>query len=178
MTEGNLYTHLLAAASAAGDKAFLSEGGNVVLRWSDLEPRTARLAARLRALGAQPGDRIVVQVEKSPENVVLYLAALRAGLVYVPLNTAYTASELAYFLGNAEPAVTVCRPGDEAEVRGLLQSGVLETLGEDGSGSLFDDLPEAGLPTVPRAPSDLAAILYTSGTTVRSKGAMLSHANR
>jgi malonyl-CoA/methylmalonyl-CoA synthetase len=177
MTEGNLYTHLLAAASAVGDKAFLSEGGNVVLRWSDLEPRTARLAARLRALGAQPGDRIVVQVEKSPENVVLYLAALRAGLVYVPLNTAYTASELAYFLGNAEPAVTVCRPGDEAEVRGLLQSGVLETLGEDGSGSLFDDLPEAGLPTVPRAPSDLAAILYTSGTTGRSKGAMLSHAN-
>ena len=177
MTEGNLYTHLLAAASAAGDKAFLSEGGNVVLRWSDLEPRTARLAARLRALGAQPGDRIVVQVEKSPENVVLYLAALRAGLVYVPLNTAYTASELAYFLGNAEPAVTVCRPGDEAEVRGLLQSGVLETLGEDGSGSLFDDLPEAGLPTVPRAPSDLAAILYTSGTTGLSKGAMLSHAN-
>ncbi len=177
MTDGNLYTHLLAATTAAGAKAFLSEGGNVVLRWSDLEPRTARLAARLRALGAGPGDRIVVQVEKSPENVLLYLAALRAGLVYVPLNTAYTASELAYFLGNAEPAVTVCRPADEAEVRGLLQSGVLVTLGEDGTGSLLVDLPEAGLLTVPRAPTDLAAILYTSGTTGRSKGAMLSHAN-
>lgn len=177
MTSENLYEQLLAPAGEAGDKPFLSEGGEVVLRWSDLAPRTARLAARLRTLGAQPGDRIVVQVEKSPENVLLYLAALRAGLVYVPLNTAYTASELAYFLENAEPAVTVCRPADEADVRGLLQSGVLVTLGEDGTGSLLVDLPQTGLPIEPRASSDLAAILYTSGTTGRSKGAMLTHAN-
>ena len=173
----NLFAHLLAPAEALGNKPFLSENGKVVLSWADLDGRTARLAARLRMLGAQPGDRIVVQVEKSPENVLLYLSALRAGLVYVPLNTAYTSSELAYFLGNAEPAVVVCRPSDEADVRGLMGSGILVTLGEDGTGSLLDDIPESGIPVEPRAASDLAAILYTSGTTGRSKGAMLTHAN-
>jgi len=176
-TNANLYTHLLAPSASAGDKPFLTEGGKVLLRWSDINVRAGRLAARLRALGARPGDRIVVQAEKSPENVLLYLSALRAGLVYVPLNTAYTSSELAYFLGNAEPAVVVCRPADEADVRGLMTSGTLVTLGEDGTGTLLDEIPEEGLPVELRAASDLAAILYTSGTTGRSKGAMLTHAN-
>jgi malonyl-CoA/methylmalonyl-CoA synthetase len=173
----NLMAHFLAVAERAGPKPFLIEGGLTAISWADLDARTARLAARLRALGAQVGDRIVVQVEKSPENVLLYLAALRAGLVYVPLNTAYTAAELAYFLGNAEPAIVVCRPQDEAAVAALSPSGKLVTLGERGEGTLLDAMPEAVLPVVPRAPGDLAAILYTSGTTGRSKGAMLSHAN-
>lgn len=176
-TNGNIFAHFLAAAERAGPKPFLIEGGATALSYSDLDRRTGQLAARLRALGGQAGDRIVVQVEKSPENVLLYLAALRAGLVYVPLNTAYTSAELAYFLGNAEPSVAVCRPADEAAVGALLASGKLVTLGADGTGSLLDDLPEAGLPVESRVPSDLAAILYTSGTTGRSKGAMLTHAN-
>ncbi len=173
----NIFAHFLAAAQRAGPKPFLIEGGVTALSYADLDRRTGQLAARLRALGGQVGDRIVVQVEKSPENVLLYLAALRAGLVYVPLNTAYTSAELAYFLGNAEPSVVVCRPADEAAVGGLLESGKLVTLGTDGTGSLLDDLPESELAAEQRAPSDLAAILYTSGTTGRSKGAMLTHAN-
>jgi len=174
---GNILGHFLAAAARQGDKPFLIEGGKTVLTFTDLDARTGQLAARLRALGGNVGERIVVQVEKSSENVLLYLAALRAGMVYVPLNTAYTSGELAYFLENAEPAVVVCRPADEAEVAGLMTSGRLVTLGEDGTGSLLDELPAEGLPVEPRAPSDLAAILYTSGTTGRSKGAMLTHEN-
>ncbi len=173
----NILAHFLASARRAGPKPFLIEGGATALSFADLDRRTGQLAARLRGLGGQVGDRIVVQVEKSPENVLLYLAALRAGMVYVPLNTAYTSAELAYFLENAEPSVVVCRPGDEAGVRGLMQSGRLVTLGTDRTGSLLEDLPDTSLPVEERAPSDLAAILYTSGTTGRSKGAMLTHAN-
>ncbi|MDP9057494.1 MAG: AMP-binding protein, partial [Pseudomonadota bacterium] len=119
----------------------------------------------------------VVQVEKSPENVLLYLAALRAGLVYVPLNTAYTAAELAFFLGDAEPAVVVCRPVDEAAVRAMAGAAAVVTLDANGGGSLMDDLPDEAAPVAMRTSDDLAAILYTSGTTGRSKGAMLSHGN-
>ncbi len=173
----NLFAHIVAVAEQLPEKPFLIEGTDTVLRFGDLDARTGQLAAQLRALGGKPGDRIVVQVEKSAENVLLYLAALRAGMVYVPLNTAYTASELGYFLGNAEPAVVVCRPQDQAEVAGLMTSGKLVTLGSDGTGSLLDNLPVASDPVELRAPSDLAAILYTSGTTGRSKGAMLTHAN-
>lgn len=173
----NIFAHFHAVAVQAGDKPFLVEDGRTILTFADLDERTGRLAARLRSLGANVGDRIVVQVEKSPENVLLYLAAERAGLVYVPLNTAYTSAELAYFLGDAEPAVVVCRPSDEAEVRALMTTGRLATLGTDGTGSLLDDTPEEPLPVVERAATDLAAILYTSGTTGRSKGAMLTHGN-
>jgi malonyl-CoA/methylmalonyl-CoA synthetase len=177
MSQANIFSHFLTAASLAGVKPFLIEGSDTVLSFADLDERTGKLAARLRSLGAQTGDRIVVQIEKSSENVMLYLAALRAGLVYVPLNTAYTSAELAYFLENAEPAVVVCRPADEAEVAGLMRSGKLVTLGDQGEGSLLADMPAEILPIEHREPHDLAAILYTSGTTGRSKGAMLTHAN-
>lgn len=177
MTNANIFAHFLSAAERVPDKAFLVENGETILRFGDLDARTGQLAARLRALGGKAGDRIVVQVEKSPENVLLYLAAERAGLVYVALNTAYTSSELQYFIENAEPSIVVCRSQDEAEVAGLMQSGKLVTLGADGTGSLLDDLPATSIPVEHREPSDLAAILYTSGTTGRSKGAMLTHAN-
>jgi malonyl-CoA/methylmalonyl-CoA synthetase len=173
----NIFAHFLAVAEQAGDKPFLVEDGATVLSFADIDERTGRLAARLAALGGSVGERIVVQVDKSPENVLLYLAAERLGMVYVPLNTAYTSAELAYFLGDAEPAVVVCRPADEAEVRGLLTSGRLVTLGTDGTGSLLDDIPDEVVPVAQRTPEDLAAILYTSGTTGRSKGAMLTHGN-
>jgi malonyl-CoA/methylmalonyl-CoA synthetase len=177
MTDDNLFSHFLAAATAAGDKPFLIEGETALLRFADLSVRAGQIAARYAALGARPGDRVVVQVDKSPENVLAYLGALAAGLVYVPLNTAYTAAELAYFIGDAEPAVVVCRPADEGAVRGLAGSAQVVTLGADGEGSLFAQLPETPAPLMPRAATDLAAILYTSGTTGRSKGAMLSHGN-
>ncbi|MCW1428210.1 AMP-binding protein [Novosphingobium sp. JCM 18896] len=173
----NIFAHFLAVAEQAGDKPFLVENGATVLTFADLDARTGRLAARLQALGGKTGERIVVQVDKSPENVLLYLAAERLGMVYVPLNTAYTAGELAYFLGDAEPAVVVCRPADEAAVRDLMTTGTLVTLGTDGQGSLLDDLPDTVAPVAARTATDLAAILYTSGTTGRSKGAMLTHAN-
>lgn len=177
MTDGNIFAQFLAVAAGAGDKPFLVEGDRTVLTFDELDLRTGRLAARLRALGGHPGDRIVVQTDKSPDNVLLYLASLRAGLVYVPLNTAYTSSELAYFLADADPAIVVCRPSDEQAVRQLMPPGALTTLGTEGDGSLLEDVPEEGIPVEPRSPSDFAAILYTSGTTGRSKGAMLTHHN-
>jgi malonyl-CoA/methylmalonyl-CoA synthetase len=176
-SNANIVLHFLTAAAVQGDKPFLIECDGTALAFADLDQRTGQLAARLRMLGANPGDRVVAQVEKSPDNVLLYLATLRAGLVYVPLNTAYTSAELAYFLDNADPTIVVCRPGDEEEVQRLLPGGVLVTLGERGEGSLLDDVPSDVYPVEPRRAEDLAAILYTSGTTGQSKGAMLTHAN-
>ncbi|MES2491929.1 MAG: AMP-binding protein [Pseudomonadota bacterium] len=175
---GNILARFLDVAAAAGDKPFLIENGRPLLTFAALERETGRLAARLRALGGRPGERIVVQVEKSPENVLLYLAAQRLGMVYVPLNTAYTAGELEYFLADADPVVVVvCRPADEATVRALAGEATVVTLGEDATGSLLEDVPDVAVPVAQRAPHDLAAILYTSGTTGRSKGAMLTHGN-
>ncbi|MEQ8934320.1 MAG: AMP-binding protein, partial [Amphiplicatus sp.] len=153
-------------------------------RWSygEIEALSARMAGALLAAGANPGDRVCVQVDKSAENVALYLAALRAGLVYVPLNTAYTESEVGYFLSDAEPALFVCRPEKEEALKTVAaKAGVhgVYTLGADGRGSL-SDAQEDALPfnkIEPRAADDLAVILYTSGTTGRSKGAMLTNAN-
>jgi malonyl-CoA/methylmalonyl-CoA synthetase len=177
MTNANLLAHFLAVAAAAGDRPFLVEGMHAVLSYDDLEAATGCYAARLHALGGKVGDRIVVQVEKSPEAVILYLAALRAGMIFVPLNTAYTAAELEYFLGDAEPAVVVCRPADEDKVSGMARGARVITLGDDGTGSLLDGLIGAIAPVAERKADDIAAILYTSGTTGRSKGAMLSHGN-
>lgn len=148
--------------------------------YDQLDRYSARLAHVLLALGCQPGDRVAVQVEKSPAVLALYLACLRAGCVYLPLNTAYKRDELSYFIHDAEPCLVVCRPEDESVVSGLVpSSSVVRTLGENGSGSLLDSLTGQAdsFDTVPRARTDLAAILYTSGTTGRSKGAMLTHHN-
>ena len=147
-----------------------------------LERETARLAHMLVSLDVKPGDRVAVQVKKSPQALSLYLACLRAGAVYLPLNDAYQRHELGYFLGDATPRLFVCQPhmriladklAEEASV-----SHVLE-LDENGEGSLMQlaaEQPES-FATVTRCKEDLAAILYTSGTTGRSKGAMLTHGN-
>jgi malonyl-CoA/methylmalonyl-CoA synthetase len=148
------------------------------LSYGDMLALSARFASVLVASGVVPGDRVAVQVDKSVEAVLLYLGAVRAGAVFLPLNPAYTATELAYFFADAEPRLVVCAPGREAEIAALTAARV-ETLGRAGDGSLMAHLDRTGsdFVDVPRAADDLAAILYTSGTTGRSKGAMLTHEN-
>lgn len=151
------------------------------ISYGDLIARAGQMANVLVARGVKPGDRVAVQVEKSVANIVLYLATVRAGAVYLPLNTAYTLNELDYFIGDAEPSLVVCDPS-KAEGLAPIAAKVkarVETLGPDGKGSLTDAAEKASseFATVTRAGDDLAAILYTSGTTGRSKGAMLTHDN-
>ena len=149
--------------------------------YGDMLALSARLAFALTLRGVQPGDRVAVQVEKSPEALMLYLACVRAGAVYLPLNTAYTLAELDYFIGDAEPRLVVCSPAAEKGLQQIAaqRGAVLETLDDVGGGSLMElartQAPE--FDDVSRGPDDLAAILYTSGTTGRSKGAMLTHDN-
>ena len=152
-------------------------------RWTyaDMLAASARFAGVLAALGVEPGDRVAVQVEKSPQAVLLYLACLRAGAIYLPLNTAYTLAELDYFVSDAEPRLVVVSPAARAGVEAIAapRGARVETLDEAGGGSLADRA--AAMPgdfaDVARGRDDLAAILYTSGTTGRPKGAMLTHDN-
>jgi malonyl-CoA/methylmalonyl-CoA synthetase len=151
------------------------------ISYGDLIARAGQMANVLVARGVKPGDRVAVQVEKSVANIVLYLGTVRAGAVYLPLNTAYTLNELDYFIGDAEPSLVVCDPS-KAEGLASIAAKVkakVETLGPDGKGSLTEaaDKASSEFATVSRTNDDLAAILYTSGTTGRSKGAMLSHDN-
>ncbi|MDE0052646.1 MAG: malonyl-CoA synthase [Gammaproteobacteria bacterium] len=142
--------------------------------YGDLEAQASRAAGALLHLGVKPGDRIVTQTEKTPEALALYLGCLKAGAVYVPLNTAYTAAEMKYFLSDAEPALLVCDPSH------MVATAVpTETLDASGGGSFAQrmDAAEACESTVVRGPEDIAAIVYTSGTTGRPKGAMLTHRN-
>ncbi len=148
--------------------------------WGAAESASARYANLLASLGVQRGDRVAVQADKSPESLFLYLACLRMGAVYLPLNTAYQRGELTYFLGDAEPRVFVCRPQVEADARIIAAASVaVLTLDDEGNGSLAArsaEQPDAyGMAEVQAG--DLAAIIYTSGTTGRSKGAMLTHGN-
>ncbi|ATE63027.1 malonate--CoA ligase [Rhizorhabdus dicambivorans] len=172
----NLYTRLAAGfPSAETPFAHLPDGG--IVTYGDVGRRSAGFAHQLRAAGVGIGDRVAVQAEKSIDMLMLYLGALRAGAVFLPLNTAYTAGELDYFMRDAEPALFVCDPATLAsieplaEVAGVPRFATLESLAAQAAGQPghFDD--------VARDDKDLAAILYTSGTTGRSKGAMLSHDN-
>lgn len=177
----DLFT-LIAARIPDPAKAFLVAGDGSTVTYGDMLAMSARFAGLLVQLGVAPGDRVAVQVDKSAEALILYLACLRAGAVFLPLNTAYTLAEVEYFVGDAEPRLVVCRPQDGEAMTALVQrlgTGICRTLGQKGDGSLMAEA--AGLPAefanVPRGADDLAAILYTSGTTGRSKGAMLSHRN-
>ncbi len=185
MNPGNLFTALRAAFPADLDATAIETADSpqpLRYTWRDLERGTAMLANLIDALELPADSRIAVQVDKSVEALMLYLAVLRAGHVYLPLNGAYQAAEVEYFIGNAEPAVVVCTGANFGWVsRTAFLAGTkhVYTLNDDRSGTLLDRAafqPDTHVPA-PRSASDLAAILYTSGTTGRSKGAMLTHGN-
>ncbi len=176
---GNLYELFQARFPADRARAFIELADGRVYSYGDLEDISGRYARLLTDLGAAGGERVAVQVENSPETIFLYLACLRAGAVILPLNPAYTTAEAGYFLGDAEPRIVVCRPEIEDAVREIAGAAQVLTLDREGGGSLpegaRDLTPMEDCATVDAG--SIAALLYTSGTTGRSKGAMLSHGN-
>ncbi len=182
MTNENLFAALRAAFPSDLDAVAVETDDGLFYSWRDLDQASARIANLLDALALEPGARIAVQVEKSVEAMTLYLATLRAGYVFLPLNTAYRGGEIAYFIGNAEPAVVVCSSVNADWVAPIAQAAGTRhifTLNDDRKGTLLEVAAQCGNEhtVAQKAADDLAAILYTSGTTGRSKGAMLSHAN-
>ena len=186
MSQHNLFSALRAAFPAdlnsTAVEATALDGTELNYTWADLDRASARMANLLVSLNLPEGSRVAVQVEKSVEAMLLYLATLRAGYVFLPLNTAYQSAEIEYFIGNAEPAVVVCTPGNFGWVSKIAftqGTGHVFTLGDDRTGSLLDRAAHHSDVHTPvqKAAGDLAAILYTSGTTGRSKGAMLTHGN-
>ena len=176
----NLFSRLFDSLDDASRLAIETADGQRI-SYGDLIALSGQTANVLVNRGVKPGDRVAAQTEKSVAGLVLYLATVRAGAVYLPLNTAYTLNELDYFITDAEPSLVVCDPA-KAEGIGAIAAKVgakVETLDGDGKGSLTDAAATArlGFSTALRAHDDLAAILYTSGTTGRSKGAMLTHDN-
>ncbi|WP_428408231.1 AMP-binding protein [Hyphococcus sp.] len=182
MANENFFAALQGAYTAQPERPLLTLPGGRRISYGEIDALSAKMAGALLMHDAKPGGRIVVQVEKSPENVALYLGAMRAGLVYVPLNTAYTPEEVSYFLGDAEPKIFVCAPDKEQPLAPVAkEQGVAHvlTMGARGDGTLADAM-KAAAPVkdiASRSRDDLAVILYTSGTTGRSKGAMLTHEN-
>lgn len=189
MGNANFYARIDAIAAARAAAQCWVVPGRGQWTFDDLRRYSGGYAAALRELGVEAGDRVLAQVEKSPEALVLYLACLRVGAVFVPLNTAYTASELRYFVADAEPRVLVSDPARADTLRsiaGELNIGRVTTLDAAGSGELTALAARAAgtasardihASIATRDSDDLAAIIYTSGTTGRSKGAMLSHGN-
>ncbi len=151
------------------------------MTYGEVDRLSAQFAGALKAHGVAPGDRVVVQIDKSPGAAALYLACLQTGAVYVPLNTAYTPSEVAYFLADAAPQVFVCRPAAAESLRAAANNAAAELLamGTSPTEHLWAEASarEPVARVAERASDDLAAIVYTSGTTGRSKGAMLTHRN-
>ena len=186
MTNQNLYCALRACFPANLERTAIEcvagEGAALFYSWRDLDRSSAMVANLLASLELPAEARVLVHTDKSVEGLILYLAVLRAGLVYVPLNNAYQASELTYFIDNAEPSVVVCASRDFGWLSKIaFRAGTAHvyTLDDDRSGSLLQRAahhPEEQVP-VPRVATDVASIIYTSGTTGRSKGAMLSHGN-
>ncbi len=186
MNSSNLFSALRAAfpqdLDATAVFATAPDGAPLNYSWRDLDRASACIANLLASLDLPASSRIAVQVEKSVEAMLLYLAVLRAGHVFLPLNTAYQKAEIEYFIGNAEPAVVVCSPENFGWVSKIaFQAGTKSvfTLGTERDGSLLERAAHCSDVHAPvaRGRDDMAAILYTSGTTGRSKGAMLTHGN-
>ncbi|NBC33473.1 MAG: AMP-binding protein [Alphaproteobacteria bacterium] len=178
----SLYSQIERGFPADRDRPVIERADGRLVTWREMADQTARFARLLAGLGLEPGDRVAVRAEKSPEALMLYLATLRAGLVYLPMNTAYRREEVDFLVGNAEPRAIICDPALEAEAADIGArhgSPYVLSLDAEGGGS-FRDEAEGLSPdfmTVPRNEDALAAIIYTSGTTGRPKGAMLTHRN-
>lgn len=178
----NLYSHFRRQYAANGEKELLATTEGRSWSWAEIDRRSAQMAALLADLGVDRGERVSVQVEKSVESLCLYLACLRGAYVFQPLNMGYKRAELSYFIDNAAPAVVVCDRANEDMVAGIAaKTGVphVLTLGRDGDGSLPDGAASQGdrFGTARCGADDLAALLYSSGTTGRPKGVMLTHQN-
>lgn len=168
-----LYQSLL---SAEAERPLLRGAGGTEARYGDADLAAATYAGRLAKIGVKPGMRVAVKVEKSWEQVCLYLACLRMGAVYLPLNTAYTTDEVGHVVADAEPMALICSPGEEGEYRRAFPGVEVRGMDASGDGSLWEITAEPAS-IAQRAASDMAAILYTSGTTGRPKGAVLSQEN-
>lgn len=173
-TNENLFARFAAAAAAHPERPCLIVEGRTLLTYGAMFSQTGRAARWLQSLGLSKGDRAVVQTHKSPATVILYLACLRAGIVFIPLNTAYQESELAYFIEDAAPSLLVASEGLPGET--VAFTGARAILGADLSHAPWAGIADE-LAVVTMATRDPAAILYTSGTTGRSKGAVLTHGN-
>ncbi|MDO6485027.1 malonate--CoA ligase [Shimia thalassica] len=179
MYEQNYLISRLHAASVGQEtRNFARIPQRASMTFGELFAGAERMAGALVGCGVQPGDRVAVQVDKTIEAIQLYLGTVMAGGVFLPLNTAYTTPEVAYFLGDATPHVVVCDPAKADAIAEVAGDARILTLDAKGRGSLEEAIVgRGGFKPVSRGADDLAAILYTSGTTGRSKGAMLSHKN-
>ncbi|VTU19278.1 Long-chain-fatty-acid--CoA ligase [Variovorax sp. SRS16] len=181
-THANLFAALRAGFPADLDRIAVETDTGLCYSWRDLDRASAMIANLLKALDLEEGARIAVQVEKSVEAMILYLATLRAGYVFLPLNTAYRSAEMSYFIGNAEPAVVVCSSANApwlAPIATAAGTPHVFTLDGDRTGTLLEVASRCSdrHEIAHKNDDDLAAIIYTSGTTGRSKGAMLTHRN-
>jgi len=178
----NIYSVFEQHFPPSREAVFIETPAGETYTYATLEQQVCKIANLLTILGVSKGDRVAVQVEKSPQVLFLYLACLRAGFIYIPLNTAYTETELSYFLGDAEPSMVVC---DSTSLELFARIGYksnlkyIYSLDADGDGSLMSAAENmlARLTTANSAKDDIAVILYTSGTTGRPKGAMITHGN-
>jgi len=181
-TNANLFAALRAAFPTDLDAIAVETDDGLAYSWRDLDRASAMIANLLVALDLEEGARIAAQVDKSVEAMLLYLGTLRAGYVFLPLNTAYRGAEIEYFIGNAEPAVVVCSGANASWVAPIATAAGTRhvfTLNDDRTGTLLEVAARCSdqHEIAPRKDDDLAAIIYTSGTTGRSKGAMLTHLN-
>ena len=173
-----LYDALI-APHAGNTTPFMTLDDGTILSYGDFVSRVAQLAHVLVNAGVKPGDRVVVQAPKLLDTIALYGATVQAGAIYLPLNTAYTQSELSYFIGDAAPSLVICDAKNEGDIASISGDASVMTLSAGGTGTLSTAANDQAttFETVARGADDLAALLYTSGTTGRSKGAMLSHKN-
>jgi len=174
----SLYSRFAQSFAAHATRLFVEEESGRRWTYAETGQAATQLAGQLQALGVGPGDRVLAQTDKSVHALLLYIATIEAGAIYLPLNIDYTEAELAYFIEDAEPVLAVCRPQAQALFERLMGGPLrVRTLGVDGAGTLFEGMPQQPAAPAARRADDIAAILYTSGTTGKPKGAMLSHRN-